>query len=144
MPQQLLARHLGVQVELSGQVAHQGTYLDALRGRVPTEDVGPAARGVQEVEQGADGRRLTGPVGAQEPEELPRVHIQVEVDDPPVAPVRLRQPFSVDHRIQDAAQLVVVVEGRSVVVLVVVGGGPVETTISTVEPLLTVVPAPGV
>ena len=78
----LTARQPVVEGELAGQVADAAMDGDRIDGRLDPEDAGTPARRANEVEQGADGRRLARAVGAEEAEDLARVDLEVDVDDP--------------------------------------------------------------
>jgi hypothetical protein len=65
-------------------------------GRLDVEDVGLAGRGPDEVEQRPDRGGLPGAVGAEEPEHLAGVDLEVDVDDPAVLAVGLGEAFGAD------------------------------------------------
>jgi len=56
---------------------------DGVDGRVDAEDVGLAGGRPDEVQQRPDRRRLARAVRPEEPEDLARLDLEVDLDDPP-------------------------------------------------------------
>ncbi len=54
--------------------------------------------GAEEVEQQTDGGGLAGSVGTEVPEDLSLAHLEIEIDDPQLPPVELRQAPSLDRQ----------------------------------------------
>src|SRR6478735_9038227 len=92
----LPAGKLVVQDDLARQIAESRMDRDRILVRVDAEDPCLPGRRSDVVEQGPDGRRLAGPVRAEEAERLALLDRQVELDDPAMGAVRLRQPFRLD------------------------------------------------
>ncbi len=103
--QRLAPGEVGVQAQLTGQVAAARLDRQRLAAAVPAEDEGAPGRRPDQVQQHADGGRLAGAVGAEEAEHLARPDLQVEVDDAAAAPpaVALGQPLGDDGRRGGAA-----------------------------------------
>ena len=97
----LAAGQLVVERELAGQVADAAVDRDRVGGRLDAEDERPAGRRADVVEQGPDRRRLAGAVRPEEPEGLALGHLEIDVDDPAVRAVGLRELLCLDDRGHD-------------------------------------------
>ncbi len=69
---------------------------DRVDGRLDAEDAGTPARRPDEVEQGADRRRLARAIGPEEAEDLALVDLEIDVDDPALRAVVLGEPLGLD------------------------------------------------
>ena len=85
-----------VEVELARQVADPAMDRDGIRRRLDPEDASAPRGRPDQVQERANGRRLAGAVRSQEAEDLPLLHGQVHLDDPPVAPVALGELLGLD------------------------------------------------
>ncbi len=96
----LAARQAVEQRELAGQVAHASMNGDRIDGRLDPEDPGLPGGRPDKVEEQPDRRRLAGAVRPEEAEDLALLDRQVDVDDPPMLAVVLRQALGLDdgHR----------------------------------------------
>jgi hypothetical protein len=70
-PQRLAASGLAPVAEVARQVAEPSADRDAVAATVEAEEAGAAPARMQEVEQGADRRRLAGPFGPRKPNTSP-------------------------------------------------------------------------
>jgi len=84
--------------EVARQVAEPRPDRDAVAMAVEAEDAGAAGARVQEVEQGADRRRLAGAVRPEEGEHLAGFDRDGHVLDASVGAVELGQAIGLDHR----------------------------------------------
>jgi hypothetical protein len=91
--QELVPGQAVVERELPGEVPDPPPDRDAVAVRVEPEDFDATRGRADEVEQQAYGRRLAGPVGAEEPKDFARLHLEVDVDDAAEAPVVLGESF---------------------------------------------------
>ena len=90
---------LHVKAEVARDVPHAPTRLDRLGPRVAAEDLRPARRGADQVEEKADRRALPGAVRAEVAEDLASLDVQVDVGERAhAARVRLREAVHVDRR----------------------------------------------
>jgi hypothetical protein len=76
----------------AGQVSAAGVDRDAVALAVQPAHAGAAGGGTLEREQQPDRGRLARPVGAEEPEHLPRLDAQIETIDRDRRTKRRRQP----------------------------------------------------
>ena len=72
-----------VEGEVPRDVPDAAMHLDDVAVAVQAEDLGRAGGGPEVVEQHADGRGLARAVGAEEPEDLARLHLEVDIGDAP-------------------------------------------------------------
>ena len=79
--QVLAAGQAAVEADRVGQVADASLDLARVARRVETQHRGLALGGLGQAEEHQDGRRLAGAVLAEEPEDLARVDLEVEVVD---------------------------------------------------------------
>ncbi len=103
--EQLRAGQVLIESELPGQVPHPAPNGLAVAPAVAPKDAGPAARGTDEVQQRANGGGLAGPVGPEKPEDLPALHLEIELHDAARPPVELRQALGANHRIRHRSSL---------------------------------------
>ncbi len=87
---------IGVHRQVTRHIADVAADLDGLLVGVQPENRGPPRGGPDLVEQGADGGRLAGAVGAEIPEDLTSTDIQVQVHEGLHVSVVLGQPLGVD------------------------------------------------
>ncbi len=80
-PQELPHPHLGVERDALRQVAELAPHLQRLVEHVVSRQGRPAARRGQERREHPHRRRLPGPVGAQEPDDLAAAHREAHVVD---------------------------------------------------------------
>src|SRR4029077_19262396 len=85
-----------VHVELARQVADAAMNRDGIGGRLDAEDLGAPGGRSDEVEQDPHRRGLAGAVRPEEPEDLALCDLEVEVGDPAMLAVRLRQALGLD------------------------------------------------
>ena len=85
-----------VEGELAGDVADASMDRDRIGARLDAEDERAAAGRADQVEEGPDGRRLAGTVGAEEAEDLALADLEVDVDDAEVAAVVLGELLGLD------------------------------------------------
>jgi len=83
---------------VAGHVGETGVDVDGVATRVQSEDRDPSGVQTQLTEQGADGGRLAGPVGAEEPVDLAGPDGQVEAGERMSAAERLGQGLSADDK----------------------------------------------
>ena len=88
----------GVETEVPGQVADAPPQREPAAGDVVPEQPRAARCWRGEPEQQAHGRTLAGPVGTEEPEDLPRTNLQIEVEQTAARPVVLGQKVSLNGR----------------------------------------------
>src|ERR1035437_3427715 len=81
--QQLATGQLGIERQLTRNVAHAPVYREAVAVRVHAQKAGAAAGRSYQSQQQPDRGRLARPVGTEEPEDLPRLDRQVHVHDAP-------------------------------------------------------------
>src|SRR5674476_1296528 len=93
----LAAGEAVVERELAGDVADAAVDGDRVGRRFDAEDTRATRGRPDQVEEGADRGRLAGAVRAKEAEHLALRDGEVDLDDPAVFPVRLREPLGLDH-----------------------------------------------
>src|SRR5690606_1412411 len=79
----LPATHVGVEVQVSGQVSNDGADLLRLPLAIESENRGPARGRPDQVDQEANGSRLPRPVRPEKAEDLARHHIEIELIERP-------------------------------------------------------------
>ena len=82
-PQHLGYLHPRIKGDFRGQIAHPGQNLRFLLPDVQPQHRGGAAGGMDEAQQGADGGAFSRAVGADEAEEVPLLHGQVQILNAP-------------------------------------------------------------
>ena len=97
-PQRFASTRLLAVAEVSGQISEPGPDRDALALSIEAEDPGAARARMQQVEEGADRRRLAGAVRAEQAEDLARLHRKSYVLDAAHVAVEFGQPVGLDHR----------------------------------------------
>src|SRR5439155_17930720 len=85
------ARHVTVEPNGVGEVAHPPLDLERAPGRIQADHAGLAIGRLGEAEQHQDRRRLAGAVLAEESEDLAGLHLEVEMIDRHEIAVQLRE-----------------------------------------------------
>ena len=92
--------HVGVDGRIFRQVADPLLHLDGILEDVEPAHLRLAARRRQDSGEDAHGRRLAGAVGAEETEDLARLHLEADVVDRLQLPVALHQVLDFNHEAQ--------------------------------------------
>jgi hypothetical protein len=69
------------QTELTRDIGDPPAERHAVAPRIETEDLDPASRRTQQVQDAADRRRLTGSIRTEEPEHLPPSDLEIDAPD---------------------------------------------------------------